>query len=122
MKTYGIRTRTDVKVPMRDGVLLSTDLYLPAGDGAFPTGLIRTPYQNNLDVYVLKGRALASLGFACAVQDCRGRYDSDGAYYPFVNEAADGFDTQEWVGAQPWSNGRIGMSGGSYEGWVQWSS
>src|SRR5262249_38453315 len=83
MKTYGVRTRTDVKVPMRDGALLSTDLYLPAGEGVFPTVLIRTPYQNNLDVYVLKGRALASLGFALAVQDCRGRYDSDGAYYPF---------------------------------------
>ena len=52
----------------------------------------------------------------------RGRFDSEGTYYPFRNEADDGFDTQQWIGAQPWSTGRIGMAGGSYDGWVQWSS
>jgi putative CocE/NonD family hydrolase len=122
MKSYGVRMLTDVKVPMRDGARLSADVYLPDGGGRFPTALLRTPYQNNLDLYVSKARRFASLGYACVVQDCRGRFDSEGTYYPFLNEAVDGFDTQEWIGSQSWSSGRIGMMGGSYEGWVQFSS
>jgi putative CocE/NonD family hydrolase len=113
---------TNVRVPMRDGVTLSADLYLPAGDGRWPTILIRTPYQNNTDAHVRQGRAYASLGYACVIQDTRGRWDSDDDYYPFVHEAEDGFDTQEWIGSQSWSSGRIGMQGGSYLGWVQFSS
>ena len=56
------------------------------------------------------------------LQDCRGRFDSEGVYVPFRNEGPDGFDTQEWIGRQPWSTGRIGMYGGSYDGWTQWTS
>lgn len=119
---YSVRTLTHVPVPMRDGVRLSADVYLPDGDGPFPTVLIRTPYQNNTDVLIQKGRRLANRGYACVIQDCRGRFDSEGEYYPFVADAEDGFDTQEWVGRQPWSNGRIGMAGSSYLGWVQWTS
>ena len=110
----------DAKVPARDGVNLSTDIYLPNGEGQFPTVLIRTPYDNNNNIE--KARRLADQGFACVIQDVRGRYDSDGEYYPFVNEGPDGFDTQEWIGSQAWCNGRIGMSGGSYLGITQWSS
>jgi putative CocE/NonD family hydrolase len=122
MRNYGVRMRTHVKVPMRDGVELSTDIFLPDADGRFPTVLMRTPYVNSVDALVEKGRALASLGYVCVMQDVRGRGDSDGEFYPFVNEASDGFDTQDWIGSEPWSNGRIGMSGGSYDGWVQTSS
>jgi putative CocE/NonD family hydrolase len=56
------------------------------------------------------------------VQDCRGRGKSEGVWDPFRYDAEDGFDTQEWVGQQPWSNGEIGTSGGSYVGWTQWAA
>lgn len=118
---YDIDMRLDVKVPMRDSVDLSADIYLPRGEGKFPTVLMRTPYSNNMENMIEKGRRLANSGYACVVQDCRGRWDSDGDYYPF-REGGDGYDTQEWIGQQDWSDGKIGMAGGSYVGMVQWQS
>ena len=118
---YTVAMQLDVKVPMRDGVNLSADIYLPQADGPFPTVLMRTPYSNNMDAMIEKARRLANVGYVCVVQDCRGRWDSDGEYYPF-REGEDGYDTQEWIGRQPWSNGKIGMAGGSYLGAVQWQS
>src|SRR5688572_13418689 len=115
---YAVEMRLDVKVPMRDGVNLSADIYLPKADGAFPTVLMRTPYDNNTQPLIEKGRRLANHGYACVIQDCRGRWDSEGNYYPF-QEGQDGYDSQEWIGHQPWSNGKIGMAGGSYLGLVQ---
>ncbi len=122
LTTYKIDMRLNIKVPMRDGVELSADLYLPQASGAFPTVLMRTPYSNNMDMIIERARVFANDGYACVVQDIRGRWDSDGDYYPFHNDVDDGFDTQEWVGQQPWSNGKIGMAGGSYLGLVQWLS
>ena len=119
---YDVEMSLDVKVPMRDGVNLSTDLYLPKATGTFPTVLIRTPYSNNTAEMIEKGRRLANSGYACVLQDVRGRWDSEGQFYPFVHEANDGYDTQQWIGGQPWSDGKVGMSGGSYVGCVQWLS
>ena len=118
---YSVRMALNVKVPMRDGVQLSADIYLPEADGPFPTVLMRTPYSNNTDALIEKARRLANIGYVCVLQDCRGRWDSDGDYYPF-REGEDGYDTQEWIGQQPWSNGKIGMAGGSYLGAAQWQS
>ncbi len=118
---YDVEMRLNVKVPMRDGVNLSADIYLPGASGKYPTVLIRTPYDNNGEAMIEKGRRLANQGYACVIQDCRGRWDSDGDYYPF-REGEDGHDTQEWIGRQEWSSGKIGMSGGSYVGLVQWQS
>jgi putative CocE/NonD family hydrolase len=118
---YPVEMRLDVKVPMRDGVNLSADIYLPKASGKFPAVLMRTPYSNNTDPMVEKGRRLANHGYVCVIQDCRGRWDSRGDFYPF-GEGPDGYDTQEWVGRQDWSNGKIGMAGGSYLGGVQWQS
>jgi putative CocE/NonD family hydrolase len=112
----------DVRTPMRDGVNLSSDIYLPEARGPFPTVLIRTPYDNNGDLLIQKARRLATNGYACVLQDCRGRHDSDGTYYPFHQEGPDGFDTQEWIGKQEWCSGKIGMAGGSYLGITQWTS
>ena len=120
--TSDVEMRLDVKVPMRDGINLSTDIYLPKSRGPHPTVLTRTPYSNNTDETVVKGQHLANDGYACVIQDIRGRWDSDGEYYPFHDDANDGFDTQEWVGTQEWCNGKIGMSGSSYGGIVQWQS
>ena len=117
-----VEMRLDVKVPMTDGVNLSVDIYLPTSEGPFPTVLIRTPYSNNSELHIEKGLKLAEHGYACVIQDCRGRWDSDGEFYPVSNEGPDGYDTQEWVGRQEWCDGNIGMSGGSYGGLVQWLS
>ena len=121
-KNHRVRTLTDVKTPMRDGVDLSSDIYLPDAHGKFPTVLIRTPYDNAQERTVEKARRLASNGYACVAQDVRGRWDSDGRWYALVNEGKDGYDTQEWIGQQEWSDGKIGMSGSSYLGHVQWQS
>jgi putative CocE/NonD family hydrolase len=118
----GIRVRANVGVPARDGTRLSTDLYLPAASSPAPAVLIRTPYDNTLPFLVEKGRRLADHGYAVAISDCRGRFDSDGAYEPFRNEGPDGFDTVEWLAAQPWCDGRVGMAGRSYAGWTQWTA
>ena len=60
---------------------------------------------------IRKGRTLENRGYACVIQDVRGRWDSEGEYYPFFEEANDGYDTQEWIGRQSWSNGKISLSG-----------
>ena len=106
-----VRTLVDAKVPMRDGVALSADIFLPPQAEPAPTVLVRTPYGNNTDLHIEKGRNLASRGYAAVIQDVRGRWDSDGSYYPVVNEADDGYDTLEWIAAQPWSH-RQGRHGG----------
>ena len=121
-ENYEVEMLLDIKTPMRDGVNLSTDIYLPKADGPFPAILMRTPYSNNGDDIVKTAIGYANRGYACVMQDVRGRWDSDGDYYPFHQEAKDGYDTQEWLGEQTWCNGNIGMVGGSYLGGVQWLS
>jgi putative CocE/NonD family hydrolase len=109
----------DVKVPMRDGVVLSADLYRPLAGGPFPTLLCRTIYDNEQDRYVGWAHRFARNGYAVVLQDCRGRYDSDGVWEPYLCEPLDGYDTQQWVGQQPWCNGTIGTFGISYVGFTQ---
>ena len=119
---YEVEMRLDVKVPTRDGVNLSADIYLPKAQAPFPTVLVRTPYNNNVHTLIESARRLANNGYVCLLQDVRGRWDSEGDYYPFIHDGKDGYDTQQWIGKQQWSNGKIGMSGSSYLGWVQWHS
>ena len=109
----------DVKTPMRDGVKLSSGVYRPAKEGRYPTLLIRTIYNNKQDRYVAWTRRFVEAGYAVVMQDCRGRYDSEGAWEPYVHEAEDGYDTQQWIGAQPWCDGTIGTFGISYVGFTQ---
>jgi putative CocE/NonD family hydrolase len=101
--------RRGVRVPMRDGVRLATDIFLP-GAGSYPVVLVRTAYSKTSPA----APAFTSKGMAYVCQDVRGRYQSGGEWYPFVHEAEDGFDTLEWIGRQPWCNGKIGMFGDSY--------
>ncbi|HSB70741.1 MAG TPA: CocE/NonD family hydrolase [Candidatus Methylomirabilis sp.] len=117
---HKIRMRCNLMVPMRDGVRLSTDLYLPDAPGPFPVVLIRTPYNNNREPDVQDAVYFARRGYAVAIQDVRGRGDSEGEWSPFLHEAEDGYDAQEWAGKQPWSTGKVGTSGGSYVGLTQW--
>src|SRR5947209_13986005 len=115
------RTLYDQRVPMRDGVTLSADIFLPPeGEGPFPAILQRTPYDNTMTLWVNIARFFAGHGYAFVSQDVRGRCDSDGVWKPFVNEGPDGYDTIEWIAEQPWCTGKVGMMGGSYGGYVQW--
>jgi len=115
---HEVKVDSGVKVAMRDGVKLATDIYLPQVNGKVPVILIRTPYKK--EMVELQARYYTRRGYAVAVQDCRGRFGSEGVWEPFVNEPKDGYDIIEWLAAQSWSNGKIGMIGGSYVGWVQW--
>jgi uncharacterized protein len=105
-----------VRVPMRDGVVLVADVYRPAEPGRFPVLLERTPY-NRADPAT--GVLLASHGYVVVLQDTRGRYASEGEFYPFRNEARDGYDTVEWAAALPYADGQVGMFGSSYVGATQ---
>src|SRR5687768_10921887 len=116
-QTPNIVVDENVMAPMRDGVKLATDVYRLTGDGKFPVILIRTPYDKT------GGRSqcttFAENGYVCIVQDCRGRFRSEGEFYAFVNEGKDGFDAIEWAAKQPWSNGKVATFGGSYLAWDQ---
>lgn len=102
-----------IEVPVRDGVNLSTDLYLPKdSEQRFPLILLRTPYKKETMEFI--GSFYSARGYAVAIQDVRGRCASQGKWEPFVNEAEDGFDAIEWLANQHWCNGKVGMLGGSY--------
>ena len=118
-----VEVRRDIMVPMRDGVRLAADLYLPTGSGPaapgrFPTLVSRTPY--NRAGLRAEAEFYAQRGYAVVAQDVRGRFGSEGRFYPFVQEGLDGYDTIEWAAAQDWSNGKIGTFGASYLAWDQY--
>lgn len=109
--------QTTVMVPMRDGVRLATDIYLPAGEGRFPVVLRRTPYNKAGAAAVAK--PFVDAGYAVVMQDVRGRYQSEGRWVPIRDDPQDGFDTTTWIGQQAWCDGNIGTIGSSYEGATQ---
>lgn len=116
--TFKTRVERGVKIKMRDGVELVADIVRPVDEGKYPAILSRTPYGRS----AAEGQFYAERGYVFVSQDCRGREDSGGKWDPFVNEGPDGYDSIEWVGTQPWCTGKVGMIGGSYGGYVQWSA
>ena len=119
-------------IPMRDGVRLATDVYLPIDpvDGSptpvttgVPALVVRQPYGNReaFCFFPLQGRYWARRGYAFILQDIRGRWDSEGEYDPFVHEIDDGYDTLDWVSRQRWCNGTAGALGESYYGYTTWA-
>jgi hypothetical protein len=114
--TYSVIAQTGVRVKMRDGVTLAADIYRPNVDGKFPVLMTRTPY-NRKDAAT--GNFLASHGYVVIQQDTRGRFESGGEFYPFRHEMNDGYDTVEWAAGLPYSDGRVGLYGGSYVGATQ---
>ena len=115
---YEVVVRKDVRVPMRDGVTLATDLYLPKAEGKWPAILTRTPYGKNGQRG--NGTYFAARGYVFIAQDCRGRFGSGGTWGGFVkDDRKDGFDVARWIAAQPWSDGKFGMIGTSYVGGTQ---
>lgn len=119
---WGIDFTGTEMVPMRDGVRLATDVYLPSGRAPgqkFPTVLIRTCYNKFSTAQFF---AFVHYGYAVVAQDTRGRELSEGVWQPIVNEREDGDDTLNWIAAQPWSDGSVGMIGASYLAIVQWQA
>jgi len=110
-----------VKIPMRDGVRLNATLYRPRGATApLPTIFTLSPYI--ADTYHQWAMYHARDGYVFAAIDVRGRGNSEGVFEPFVNEGRDGHDIVEWIAAQPWSDGKVAMWGGSYGGTDQWAT
>jgi len=110
-------TQANVAIPMRDGTQLGADVYLPPGQPPFPVLLTITPYGKNG-----AGRGAAAQnarGYAVVAVDSRGLRASKGKWEPYIHEGQDGYDVQQWVGHQPWSNGKIGMFGTSYPAYTQ---
>jgi len=127
---YGFTVERGLPVPMRDGVTLKADHYAPKGQDPFPTILLRTPYGRGSDLRfpfsllfaALPHRRVAARGYHVVAQTVRGRFDSAGTFNPFFDEADDGRATLEWLRAQPWFDGRLGLMGPSYLGYAQWAT
>jgi hypothetical protein len=105
---------------MRDGVELSANIWIPDPPGLYPTVLERTPYNKSTREAAERGWKYARHGIAYVEQDARGRGDSDGEFSFLAADGKDGYDTIEWIARQPWSNGRIAMTGSSYRGSAAW--
>src|SRR5438309_8559468 len=108
----------DVPMKTRDGVTLYADIYRPksSANEKFPVILMRTPYDKNVSWAVSPVFKMVPRGYVVIIQDVRGRYTSEGEWYPFRHEQADGYDTVEWAATLPYSHGKVGMMGGSHAG------
>ena len=118
---YKVRVERSEMVPMRDGVKLSTDLFFPEGvKGKLPVVLIRTPY-NKKGFRREESAAFffAKQGYIVAVQDTRGRFESEGDFTISTPDVEDGYDSTQWAATQSWSTGKVGTYGCSYLGDVQ---
>ena len=110
----------DRRVPMRDGVELSADVYRPRKAGRYPVVLSRGPYLKTNERVAENARSFVERGYVMVVMDVRGRGDSDGDFVPYRRDGRDGYDAIEWCAAQPWSTGNVGTVGGSYGARIQW--
>jgi len=120
---HAVDRQGDVAMRTRDGVTLRSDVYRPDGPGPWPVLVRRTPYGkrvNDLAADFNEAHYFASHGYLVVVQDSRGRFSSEGAWYPFIYDALDGYDTVEWAAGLPGSSGRVGTFGQSYGCIVQY--
>jgi putative CocE/NonD family hydrolase len=114
-----------VMIPMSDGTRLAADIYRPRAEGRYPAIVERTPYNREESV-ILRTKTpqfFAERGYVFVVQDVRGRFGSEGIWYPFADDGwgqrRDGYDTIAWVAEQPWCNGKVATAGGSFSGQTQ---
>ena len=122
---HAVAVERDVTMRARDGVALASDVYRPDGDGPYPVLLRRTPYGKSLNDLAAdpnEAQFFASHGYIVVVQDTRGRFASEGVFYPFIHEAEDGYDAVEWAATLPGSTGDVGMFGQSYGALCQYST
>ncbi len=120
-RTYDVRVERDVAIPTDDGVELLADVYTPQLTEMLPTVLVRSPYGRGGVFGMLFGRIVAEGGMRVVVQSCRGTYGSGGTFRVLLDDRDDGLATIRWIEAQPWFDGRLGTTGPSYLGYVQWA-
>ncbi len=122
--TREIHIEFDQRVPMRDGITLSADIYRPVNSlhtsKKYPVILTRTPYMKLNERMLVSAKYFAERGYVFVALDVRGRGDSDGTFVPYFNEGRDGYDAIEWCASQSWSDGNVGTIGSSYPGCIQW--
>ena len=121
-RQYQVIHEKNLPMKTRSGLSLYADVVHPDAPGRFPVLLSRTPYGKDTSMQNTEGSAFyfARRGYVTVVQDCCGRFTSEGEYYPFVNDVPDGYDAVEWAARLPWSNGRVGTLGQSYLGATQY--
>ena len=121
-ETWEVVVRGNVPATMRDGTVLMSNVYRPAGGGPYPVLLSRYPYGKDISsgTSMLDPIKAAKAGYIVVVQDVRGRYRSGGSFISFVSEYEDGYDSVEWAASLPESDGSVGMYGLSYFGKTQW--
>ena len=119
-KEAGVKIDFNQRVPMRDRVELSADVYRPEAPGRYPVILNRTPYTKTSGSTLRSAKYFVANGYVFVSMDVRGRGDSDGTFVPYKADGLDGYDAIEWCAAQPWSTGKVGTLGGSYNGVIQW--
>ncbi len=114
----------DVEATMRDGTVLSANVYRPNTQEPLPVLLTRLPYGKDLPLgtALLDPVKAAAAGYLVVIQDTRGRYRSSGEWWPFASEFEDGYDTVEWAAGLPGSSGDVALFGGSYFGETQWQA
>lgn len=102
---------------MRDGTKLAANVFLPEGAGPWPVILTRTPYLKDGPMFAAAGpKRFTDAGYVFVVQDVRGKGHSTGFYDAFTNDIEDGYDSVEGLAKEPWSNGKVGITGGSAMG------
>jgi len=134
---FRVKEEKNIFVPMRDGIRLAGDIYRPDADGKFPALLAVSPYGKEVQKFPsprgpispIRGNGgqeagdtafFVSRGYVHVICDSRGSGDSEGEYpYYGPQEHRDGYDLIEWIAAQPWCDGNVGMLGMSYFGVIQ---
>jgi predicted acyl esterase len=113
-----------VRVPMRDGITLRGSVYRPKAEGRYPVIIESGLYdmEKNLDEMPALFRNLARRGYAVLAIDSRGRYGSEGKFRPLIDEVNNMDDGVVWAAKQPWSNGKVGVTGISYLGWTSYAA
>ncbi len=123
LSTRKVHIEFDQRVPMRDGITISADIYRPidSADNSrqYPVILTRTPYMKLSERMLVPAKYFAEHSYIFVAMDVRGRGDSDGVFIPYVNEGQDGYEAIEWCASQPWSDGNVGTIGSSYPGCIQ---
>jgi len=116
---FQVKMDAAVRVPMRDGICLLADVYRPDAPGRYPVILQRTCYDRS-EFGLADGEFFAQRGYVYVAQHVRGRGGSEGKFEPEWNEKSDGYDSVAWAGTQPWSDGKVGMVGASYNAFCGW--
>jgi len=121
---YSVCVQEGVAMTTSDGVVLRADIHRPCALERAPTILVRIPFSRGLKNELGAGALAhfwAARGYNAVVQGTRGRYKSEGTYYPLRHEREDGIVTLEWLARQPWFDGRLGTWGASAYGYTQWA-